>query len=516
MAICKNGIEFVDSPGLDDPTSHDNITKEYLPTADAIIYCMNSQAAYSAKDKAVIEALRSLGYTSIIFVLTYFDILQDNDEMLGSNDAEELKNYILKTLSSLTDLGENGIFFVNSLAAIKGKMKQDEYLIKKSNFHIVEKRMEEILVNERGRIKIIRSLFETKGINRKNGNYIADSITLANNKHLIITQQLNNAKQMLVQAKSKADIIHMQIEHGITDAAKIARDKGTLFLINELIPQIETWVKEFEPNKEISITDLKDSIRKYTEAIVDHMKTKLNISLSKWCKQTIVKECIEGQFSNLLLSQKNNLSSFQKDLTTVKINLKLPIDEELIVDKLSPSTTNRVITGESGIFTGDFLNTITNGIMGLKTTLSKRSVKITTGLVIGLVGILTPYSLSVLILGTLLGSFGVGFIEEISIKSLIKNKIITETKRLMAENKEKFSHEIYTEVKDILTQIEEKIKDELIGPIHEAQKLVNEANDNMNTDGVTMQQKIHKLTQLKSINNQITADLDKFAEMFTV
>jgi hypothetical protein len=62
----------------------------------------------------------------------------------------------------------------------------------------------------------------------------------------------------------------------------------------------------------------------------------------------------------------------------------------------------------------------------------------------------------------------------------------------------------------------DKIKDELNGPINEAQSLVDEANANMNSDGVAMQQKVRKLTQLKTTNDQLAADLDRFAEKFAV
>ena len=516
LPICKNGIEFVDSPGLNDPTSHDSVTKEYLPTADAIIYCMNSQAAYSAKDKIEIESLRSLGYTSIIFVLTCFDVLQDNDDMLGSNDAEELKDYMLKTLSPLTDLGESGIFFVNSIAAIKGKMKHDEELIQRSNFPVVEKRMEEILVNERGRIKIVRSLYDTKRINRRNGHYIADSITLANNKHLLISQQLNDALQTLAQTKNKANLIKFQLEQGISEIAKVAGEKGSLFLISDLIPNIENWVDEVEPNEEISLTDLKGSARKFTEAVVDGLKAKLNVSLGRWCNETLVKECVEKELSALLFSQTTNLSLYQNDLNTIKINLKLPIDGEEIVDKLSPSKTDNMITEEGGLFTGKYVDNITAKITEIQTVLTKQPVKIATGIVVGLVSILTPYGLSVLIGTALVSILGVGFVKDISIKSFIKNKIIAETKRLMIENKAKFSHEIYGEVRNILAKVQAEINDDLDGPINEAQRLVDEANTNMNTDGIIMQKKVQMLTQLKSNNDQIAADLDSFAETLTI
>ena len=111
---------------------------------------------------------------------------------------------------------------------------------------------------------------------------------------------------------------------------------------------------------------------------------------------------------------------------------------------------------------------------------------------------------------------GVGFVKDISIKSFIKNKIIAETKRLMIENKAKFSHEIYGEVRNILAKVQAEINDDLDGPINEAQRLVDEANTNMNTDGIIMQKKVQMLTQLKSNNDQIAADLDSFAETLTI
>lgn len=516
LAICKNGIEFVDSPGLDDPTSHDSVTKEYLPTADAIIYCMNSQAAYSAKDKDEIEALRSLGYTSIIFVLTYFDVLQENDEMMGTNDAQTTKEHIIKTLAPLTDLGENGIFFVNSLAAIKGKVQHDAVMLQKSNFPIVEKRMEEILVNERGRLKIIRSLYQTKSINRKNGNYIADSMALANNKHSLIAQQLTTARQALSQAQDKANIINQQVESGVTDIARIARDRGALYLISDLIPNIDSWVNEANPEKGINVLHLRRSIKEYTEAVIDHMKSKISSSMSSWCKNSLVSDCIESQFSNLLVSQKDHLSSYQEDLRQVKVNLNLPIDGEQIGDNLSPSTASRVLSAGGSLLIGDVFGAITGGVLGFKAMLTTLAAELTAGIVLGIVSMFTPVGIPALIITAILAALGSFTGNVLSIKSQVKKKIIEETKKALGESKDKFSNEIFNAVKGTLSQVQTKIKDELNGPINEAQSLVDEANANMNSDGVAMQQKVRKLTQLKTTNEQLTADLDKFAEKFAV
>ena len=104
------------------------------------------------------------------------------------------------------------------------------------------------------------------------------------------------------------------------------------------------------------------------------------------------------------------MSLYQNDLNTIKINLKLPIDGEEIVDKLSPSKTDNMITEEGGLFTGKYVDNITAKITVIQTVLTKQPVKIATGIVVGLVSILTPYGLSVLIGTALVSILGVGFV----------------------------------------------------------------------------------------------------------
>jgi len=79
LEILKDGVDVVDSPGLNDPNSHDTITLEYSPSADAIIYCMNGTAPYSKVDVETLSDINFRGYNTPIFVITRFD-----DIMTGS------------------------------------------------------------------------------------------------------------------------------------------------------------------------------------------------------------------------------------------------------------------------------------------------------------------------------------------------------------------------------------------------------------------------------------------------
>lgn len=138
-------FDFVDTPGLCWSTWHNDIITEYLPSANTIIYCMRVQNAFSISDKAQIEHLRELGYKSIIFVLTYYDLLLYNDEMYGTNETDKTRAYYIEKLSRYTDLKETGVFFVGSLPALNTKLnKNDASMVCSSHLLELENRLKEL------------------------------------------------------------------------------------------------------------------------------------------------------------------------------------------------------------------------------------------------------------------------------------------------------------------------------------------------------------------------------------
>lgn len=120
LNICKNGVVFLEVPSSN--FGSDNFD---YPYADTILFCMRSTNALTSMEKFEIRKLISHGYKSIIFVLTYFDVVKYNDEVCGTNEAEEIKNYYTSELSKYTELGENGVFFVGSFPALRSKIKRD-------------------------------------------------------------------------------------------------------------------------------------------------------------------------------------------------------------------------------------------------------------------------------------------------------------------------------------------------------------------------------------------------------
>ena len=301
LNICKHGIMFIDSPGLDDPTCHDAITKDYLPSADAIVYCMNSSQAFSAADKVEIERLVALGYRSIIFVLTYFDVLQNNDEIMGTQGAEEARKHYTQILSKYTDLGTSGIFFVGSLPALKAKRTGNQQLLEDSNFPSLEKRLEEILFNEKGRMKLLKALYSTRRVNRLTGQHINDLIDVVNADKNGLADRIHDAQNNLSQARTKANEIFSSFKITSNNLVQGAKDRGRVFFLNTIIPSIPEWVEEFVPSEDqsISMWHPKRTCAAFTEGCIKYVQSKIEAKMAAWCETELVRGFLQPQLETL-------------------------------------------------------------------------------------------------------------------------------------------------------------------------------------------------------------------------
>lgn len=111
--FCEKGIILVDTPGFNDPNFQDEKANEALKHSDAIIYCMSAIQAYSRMDAEKIKELQQNG-NAIFFVIGYMDILYLNDKNKGTNEMETFKINKIKQLSPITELHEEGVFFISA------------------------------------------------------------------------------------------------------------------------------------------------------------------------------------------------------------------------------------------------------------------------------------------------------------------------------------------------------------------------------------------------------------------
>lgn len=77
LAFLQNGVEIVDTPGLDDPIrKREDITLSYIERCDMLIHVMNASCAATQKDiDFILEALLSFNIQRLLIVLTRIDLI---------------------------------------------------------------------------------------------------------------------------------------------------------------------------------------------------------------------------------------------------------------------------------------------------------------------------------------------------------------------------------------------------------------------------------------------------------
>ncbi|WP_415579992.1 dynamin family protein [Helicobacter labetoulli] len=81
LAFLQNGVEIVDTPGLDDTiTKREDITRAYIEHCDMLIHVMNASCAATQKDiDFILEALLEQNISRLLVVLTRIDLLSQKE-----------------------------------------------------------------------------------------------------------------------------------------------------------------------------------------------------------------------------------------------------------------------------------------------------------------------------------------------------------------------------------------------------------------------------------------------------
>lgn len=148
--FCKNHIEIVDTPGMNDDEAMTAVTLSVLGEIDAAVMVVSAAAPLSMTERSlVLTMIAEQGIRHIVFVITHIDVVSDEEEekdrllsFFGDRirgdllqDAEkrfcEDEDLLNKARNILKD---PDVFGVSSVQAMKGFVKDDEALLKQSRF----------------------------------------------------------------------------------------------------------------------------------------------------------------------------------------------------------------------------------------------------------------------------------------------------------------------------------------------------------------------------------------------
>jgi len=167
LELCRNGVEIIDSPGLNEVAERTLVTQQVLKTADAVIFLTSAQNTLTEKERELLLYLKKElnydtheGAKNIFIVVNFFDLLRREES------RQQVRQRVEKIVNGTNPIinGENRIHFISAqsaLDAILSGKENDDYL---KAFQAFTSSIEKFLTVERGSISLQQSATGLKQI----------------------------------------------------------------------------------------------------------------------------------------------------------------------------------------------------------------------------------------------------------------------------------------------------------------------------------------------------------------
>ncbi|MPB73066.1 GTP-binding protein [Campylobacter fetus subsp. testudinum] len=212
LDILKDGINIVDTPGLDDAVVlREELTKAYMQESDFTLHLMNASQSATKKDMSfIVNTLKNGKSGGLIIVLTHID-------KLSKNDLKEVLNYTKNSIK--TELSEYGFseelardtqYFMVSAVKNEGIDELKNYLYE-SFFGSNSKKATLIIDNYKKELTHIIN-FITKDLKYLNSVINGDSKELGQ-KLALLENELEKLNSNLNEISSELDNLNKNLDY---------------------------------------------------------------------------------------------------------------------------------------------------------------------------------------------------------------------------------------------------------------------------------------------------------------
>ncbi|HLO50926.1 MAG TPA: dynamin family protein, partial [Kamptonema sp.] len=317
LELCTNGVEIIDSPGLNEQAERTLVTQQVLKTTDAVIFLTHAQNALTEKERELLLYLKKElnpgnddEPAKSIFVLVNFADLLRREE-----SRQQVRQRVEKIVKSQNVIaGENRIHFISAQSALDAILDQTENEYVKS-FQNFTKSLEDFLTIERGAILQqlaagIKQILDTSCEELNQGQKILEGkLTISQEDNPKIFEQMAEVSGRDVKIKILADeLMDKSVEETLESWNQWVEGLG-----ERLISKSEQWTSEHSQRW---------SQDKFTKDYANQFVTDITQEIDDWANQKlqlILKENIrvlDSQISEDIYAIRQQFQQFDQQLST--------------------------------------------------------------------------------------------------------------------------------------------------------------------------------------------------------
>lgn len=293
--FCRNNVDIIDTPGLNDDDQMTNVTLSILPQIDAAVFVISANSPFSQFEKEFLEKkMLTSDVGRIIFVVNCFGTFSQEDEnKIVETVRSRIARYVMEKAKKVMGedsrefavykrkIGTPRVIGVYAKRALTAKTIGSQELLEQSNFPEFEKALETMLTKERGVITL--QILASKITN--SGTEILRSIVMQENALMMANDEFMEKYDAAIKEIDEIRNKKRQEFVKINDAANQ--------VFNNLQPVLDSYWTNIEEaamevidNFQMSSDDFKrDQLKIITTKLTEKIKESIEARAQIICEQ---------------------------------------------------------------------------------------------------------------------------------------------------------------------------------------------------------------------------------------
>ncbi len=315
VGFCKNNIDIIDTPGLNDDENMTAVTMSIVPQIDAALMVIMAQSPFSESEREFLESkIITSDLGRVMFVVTGIDLLDEDDvDRVLNNISTRIEQHVLKKAAKTfgeeseefkvykRKLGKIKVYGLSAKQALKAKIKDDNELLERSCFPTFEKELERFLTEDRGAImlsaptsRILSSSIEILKAIELRQNALNMEASEFNAKYNEAFKEIENIR---LKRKEELNIIN-------SSAQKVYDE--LIPIIESYWPSLEKAAQEVVMETYIAATDIKGTSAESTNEMLSK-----KVSKAITMRAQLITEQIQDKINNSLENEAERLADFE-------------------------------------------------------------------------------------------------------------------------------------------------------------------------------------------------------------
>ncbi|NJN13009.1 MAG: GTP-binding protein [Richelia sp. RM1_1_1] len=506
LEICQDGVEIIDSPGLNEHEIRQKVTMDYLSTVDAVLFVLSCEVLGSQSELNFIDNnLISMGHEDIFFICNRIN-------QIRAKERESIKEHAFSKLVERTKRGKESIFFIDALGALEGRLDPNEQQrLNQSGVPELEVELATFLTTQKGRLKILQPAKEIKGAIREARRIIPERETLLRTDLKTIEERYEAAQEPLRLLELERQQIITRVSNFIADTKPSVHQKTQRFYQELAETKITEWMTVYEIKEPVQFLKLEwvtSQIEKVVEEVKNYLANKIETEFATW-QSSELQPFLTERLQNLMLELEQRAEAFVRNVEDLRVDLiagTSASQDAITYQEAKVSLFERVLAAAGGYLLGNAAAGALGAAFGFQ--------EMAKGLIaqFALLGItyafagFNPFILipAMVIGGIVQGAWKIQSTND-KIKAAVTEKFINQIRTDSYQRADELSNAVVQQIGKIKAAVDQELGQEIQNIRDQVDSILSEKQKGQEN----VEQKLHELASIRKKLDAIDNELDE-------